>query len=80
MKGLTDFFSGLCACTLVYTYTDVHMSVCSYLLNGHSYSQKMYLLMHWQRSSVGLGFHFKLFLAIIGRESCWCQMRLIAKV
>lgn len=80
MEGLFGLSSGLCACTHVCTYTAVHMSVCSYLLNGHSYSQKMYLLMHWQRSSVGFGLHFRMFLAILGRQSCWCQLRLTAKV
>lgn len=58
----------------------MYMSACSDLLNGHSYAQKMYLLLYWQRSAVGLGLHFRLFLATLGRESCWCQLRLTVKM
>lgn len=79
MHGRIVFFSGLYACTYVCTWTDIHISVCSYLLNGDSYSQKMDLLMFQQRSSVGSGLHHRFFLYSLGRESCWCQLRLTAK-
>lgn len=82
MYGRIDwvFFQGFVPVHMCAHNTNVHMSVRSYLLNGHSYFQKMYLLMYWQRSSVGLGLHFRLFLVILGRESCWCQLRLTVKM
>lgn len=70
MEGLIVFFSGLYACTYVCTYNDNHISVCSYLLNGDSYSQKMDLLVFQQRSSGGLGLHCRFFLDSLGRKYC----------
>lgn len=79
MERSAGFFSWLCACMLLCTYTNIH-NVCVILFVDWSHLFSENAFTDCQRSSVGLGLCFRLFLAILGRESCWCHLKLTVNV
>lgn len=80
MYGKIDrvFLMSLCVYTFVHIHQCSHVCVILFAIWSYLFSENAFA--DCQRSSVGLGLHFRLFLVILGRESCWCQLKLTMKM